>query len=163
MSQQERFDAALTVSPLTTLVRGVIEWAFPAQSWADLHAEFAPGCQTRKLSIDAVCSLMAPVVAGSRRSVFAAFQADQALETPAITASHQALYGKLGRMAPQFSCALVRTSAQRLAPLLKVAGCQGLPGWNGYRIRMVDGTQPNESEHRLEVLRGCERPDCLVA
>jgi Transposase DDE domain len=153
MSQSVGFDAAMTVSPLTTLVRGVLELVFPAQSWADLHAEFAPGCQARKLSIAAVCSLMVQVVAGSRRSVFAAFQADQALRTPAITASYQALYGKLGRMAPEFSCALVRSSAQRLAPVLQAGGCKGLPGWKGYRIRMIDGTQPNGSEHRLEVLR----------
>ena len=56
-------------------------------------------------------------------------------------------------MAPPFSCALVRSSAQRLAPLLKAAGCQGLPGWKGDRIRRVDGTQPNGSAHRLKVLR----------
>jgi hypothetical protein len=96
---------------------------------------------------------MVQVVAGSRRSVFAAFQADQASATPAITASYQALYGKLGRMPVEFSCALVRSSAQRLDPLLQAAGRHSLPGWKGYRIRMVDGTLPNGSEHRLEVLR----------
>ena len=50
MSQHDGFDAARTVSPLTTLVRGVIEWGFPARSWTDLHAEFAAGCRTRKLT-----------------------------------------------------------------------------------------------------------------
>lgn len=153
MSQSQGFDAAMTVSPLTTLVRGVVEWVFPAQSWTELHVQCAPQCRTRKLGIDAVCSLLVQVVAGSRRSVFAAFQADQAEEAPTITSSSQALYGKLGRMPPDFSCALVRASAQRLAPLLKEAGRKGLPGWKGYRVRMVDGTQPNGSEHRLEVLR----------
>lgn len=147
------FEAALTVSPLATLVRGVIEWAFPGRSWSRLHEDVAAGHQMRKLCIDSVCALMVQVVAGSRRSVFAAFQADQTRPTPTIAASYQALYGKLKRMPPEFSCALVRESAQRLGPLLQQAGHQHLPGWKGYRIRMVDGTQPNGSEHRLEVLR----------
>lgn len=153
MSQQPGLDAAITVSPMTTLVRGLIEWMFPGRTWTQLHDELAPRCRTRTLSIDAICSLMVQVVAGSRRSVFAAFQADQSVGTPTIEASYQALYGKLGRMVPEFSCGLVRASAERLAPLMKMAGCQGLPGWKGYRIRMIDGTQPNGSEHRLEVLR----------
>lgn len=153
MSQQGSFDAAMTVSPMTTLVRGLIEWMFPGASWTRLHGQLAPQCRTRTLSIDAVCLLMVQVVAGSRRSVFAAFQADQARGTPTIEASYQALYGKLGRMVPEFSCGLVRASAQRLSRLMKVAGCPGLPGWKGYRIRMIDGTQPDGSEHRLEVLR----------
>jgi hypothetical protein len=153
MAKFPSFDAALTVSPMTTLVRGLLEWVFPGASWTRLHAELAPQCRTRSLSIDAICSLMVEVVAGARRSVFAAFQADQALATPKIEASYQALYGKLGRMLPEFSCGLVRTSAERLVPLMKAAGCPGFPGWKGYRLRMIDGTQPNGSEHRLGVLR----------
>lgn len=153
MSQLEGFDAAITVSPFTTLVRGVIDWMFPGSAWTRLHEDLAPQCRTRSLSIDAVCSLMVQVVSGSRRSVFASFTADQSRGTPTIEASYQALYGKLGRMAPEFSCGLVRASAQRLTSLMKVAGCEELPGWKGYRIRMIDGTQPNGSEHRLEVLR----------
>jgi hypothetical protein len=96
---------------------------------------------------------MVEVVAGARRSLFAAFKADQAGTDPTITATYQAVYGRVGRMAPAFSCALVRKSAERCSTLLKSSGDQYLPGWKGFQIRIIDGTQPDGSEHRLKVLR----------
>lgn len=147
-------DAAELVSPLTTLVRGVIEWVFPSSSWDDLHSQTTTGCQTRKLTIASLAELMVQVVAGARRSVFAAFTADQALPTPAIEATFQAVYGRLGRLSPEFSCRLVSVSAEQCGSLLKAADRQHLDGWEEFRIRIIDGTQPDGSEHRLKVLRG---------
>lgn len=149
----DRMELVAQISPLTTLVRGVVEWMFPGSSWDELHSQTAPHCKTRKLTIASVSTLMVQVVAGARRSLFAAFTADQTSATPIITASYQAVYGRIGRMAPEFSCALVRESARRCSPLWSLSGGAYVPGWKGFRVRIIDGTQPDGSEHRLKVLR----------
>jgi hypothetical protein len=46
--------------------------------------------------------LMLAVVTGVRGSVFAAFQADQASDSPSITATASALYAKYGRIDPRY-------------------------------------------------------------
>ncbi len=154
MDARTGFATARVVSPLTTLVRGVLEWTFPGESFAEIFAAHAGGGYTRKLTVGAVVWLLLRVVSGVRRSVFAAFQADQAGPCPSIGASFQALYAKVGRTAPAFAAALVRHSAARLGPLLQAAGCRTeLAGWRGYRIRVVDGTDLDGTEHRLGVLR----------
>lgn len=149
----DRMELAAQISPLTTLVRGIIEWMFPGRAWDDLHTQCVPHCRTRKLTISSLATLMVQVVAGARRSLFAAFTADQASPAPIITASYQAVYGRIGRMAPEFSCALVRESAQRCGPLWRLSGAPFVAGWKGFRVRIIDGTQPDGSEHRLKVLR----------
>jgi Transposase DDE domain len=166
MQARDRFDAAVMISPLAVLVRGVLEWAFPQGAYAALFEQHAPGQWTRKLTIDSLVGLMVQVVSGTRKSVFAAFVADQNQPTPTITTSFQALYGKLGRLAPAFSTALVSQSAERLQPLLEAAGCTRCPGWETYRVRILDGTDLAGTEHRLEVLRGIKSaglPGRLVA
>jgi hypothetical protein len=152
MHSSERMEAGLLVSPLTVLVRGVLEWVFP-QGFTDLFLKHARGKWTRKLTINTIVGLMIKVVSGARKSVFAAFQADQSAPLPSIGATHQALYGKLGRVSREFSEALVQTSAERLQPLLQAAGCRWYPGWRGYRVRILDGTDAAGTEHRLKVLR----------
>jgi hypothetical protein len=149
----DRIELAAEISPLTTLVRGVIEWMFPGSAWDELHTQSTSHCRTRKLTIAGVATLMVQVVSGARRSLFAAFTADQASPAPLVTATYQAVYGRIGRMAPEFSCALVRESAQRCGPLWTLNGEPTVPGWKGFRVRIVDGTQPDGSEHRLKVLR----------
>lgn len=145
---------ALVVSPLTVLVRGVLEWTFPGDAVERLFAQHADAQYTRKLTIDSVFWLLLQVVAGSRRSVFAAFQADQSQPAPTINASSQALYGKVGRTQPTFAAALVRHAAGRLRPLLHAAGASAVAGWTRYQVRILDGTDLDGTEHRLGVLRG---------
>lgn len=153
MSTTTDWEAALLVSPLTVLVRGVLEWALPATSLTALFEEHAPQQQTRKLTIDALVGLFLQVVAGSRRSVFAAFQADQANDTPTIPTTVQALYAKAGRTEPAFAAALVRHTAERLRLLLDQAPVDGRPDCPGFEVRVWDGTDLGGTEHRLKVLR----------
>lgn len=153
MTPAQRMTAAQEVSPLSVLVRGVLEWAFPPGSWQTLLTQTAPAQVTRKLTISAITWLMIQVVSGARRSVHAAYQADQALPQPTLDASFQALYTKLGRLNPTFSAAAVRASAERLNPVLHAAGRTEFPGWTGYQVRFLDGTDLDGTEHRLKVLR----------
>jgi len=146
------WEAALVVSPLTVLVRGVLEWALPPSALAALFEEHAPRQQTRQITVEALVGLLLQVVAGARRSVFAAFQADRADAAPTITASFQALYAKAGRTEPAFAAALVRRTAERLAPLMDRPG-GGAPDCPGFAVRVWDGTDLGGTEHRLKVLR----------
>lgn len=153
MPALDRMDAAVEVSPVTVLVRGILEWAFPDECLQALY-EQAPRCWTRTLTIQALFWLIIDVVAGAKNAVFAAYQADQARDEPTITVSHQAVYDKLGRMPHEFGSLLVRASAQRLAPLLAHAQPRHFLGLKKHRIRIVDGTDLGGTEHRLAVLRG---------
>lgn len=145
-------DAAVKVSPLTVLVRGVLEWMLPAERLQALH-EQAPRGWTRSLTIESLFWLIVEVVSGAKSSIFAAYQADQAEEKPTITVSHQAVYDKLGCMSPEFGTLLVRESAARLQPLLARSQPRHYPGLKSYRIIVIDGTDLGGSEHRLAVLR----------
>jgi hypothetical protein len=145
-------DVAAEISPLTVLVRGVLEWALPDDRLRALY-EQAPRCWTRSLTIQALFWLVIEVVSGVRNAVFAAYQADQARANPTITVSSQAVYDKLGRMPKEFGTSLVRESAARLQPLLAQAQPRHYPGLKRYRILVIDGTDLGGTEHRLAVLR----------
>jgi Transposase DDE domain len=154
MSTQSRMGIAIEVSPLTVLVRGVLEWACPGPFFDNLFdREARPKQWTRKLNISAITWLMLTVVSGARRSVFAAFQADQASAAPTILASAAALYAKYGRIDPAYTTAVVRESGRRMQALLNDAGVKERFGWEGYRITILDGTDLAGTEHRLKPLR----------
>jgi hypothetical protein len=154
MPTPPRIDTAIEVSPLTVLVRGVLEWACPHAFLEDLFdRECRPRQWNRQLTISAITWLMLAVVAGVRRSVFAAFQADQAADTPTITATAAALYAKYGRLDPRYTTAVVRESARRMNDVMTAAGVQEPFGWEGDRVTIRDGTDLNGTEHRLKPLR----------
>src|SRR3954454_5143495 len=119
MSTSTGMDTAIHVSPLTVLVRGVLEWACPQSFFEELFdRECRPKQWNRKLAIAAIAWLMLAVVAGVRRSVFAAFQADRASHAPTIASSAAALYAKYGRINPRYTTAVVRESARRMNDLM---------------------------------------------
>jgi hypothetical protein len=154
MPTQPRIDTAIEVSPLTVLVRGVLEWACPQSFFEELFdRQCRPKQWNRKLTISAIAWLMLAVVAGVRRSVFAAFQADQASDAPTIIATASALYAKYGRIDPRFTTAVVRESGRRMSDLLRAVGVKEPFGWEGYRIIILDGTDQGGTEHRLKPLR----------
>lgn len=138
--------------PLGVLVRGTLEWLVDGVALEHLFQEKAPEQYTRELTITALVGLLIQVSAGTRASVFAAYKADQASSAPTITASYQALYGKLGRTNPAASEALVRFSATKLEPLLRAlpTAAEVMPG---YRLRILDGNVLAGTDHRLQPLR----------
>ena len=155
LTAQQKVEAATELSPLTTLVLGVLYWIFPAGVLKTLYQHHAPGQWERKLTVAAITWLLLDVVTGVRRSVHAAYQADVRSKARTIEASYQALYQKYGRLAPDYGTAVVRASAQRCVLLLAAAltTVPELFGWEGYRVRVIDGTDLDGTEHRLGVLR----------
>jgi hypothetical protein len=155
MSTPTGMETAIHVSPLTVLVRGVLEWACPQSFFEELFdRECRPKQWNRKLTISAIAWLMLTVVSGVRRSVFAAFQADQASDSPTILATASALYAKYGRIDPRYTTAVIRESGRRMSRLLRAAGVTEPFGWEGYRLVVLDGTDLAGTEHRLKPLRG---------
>src|SRR6266403_3291971 len=104
--------------PLAVMVRGTLEWLLDEPTLEKLFQEHAPEHYTRELTIAALVRLVIQVAAGIRSSVFAAYKADQALDEPSIATSYQAVYGKLGRLQPAVSEAVVRDGAERCRRLL---------------------------------------------
>jgi hypothetical protein len=97
--------------------------------------------------------LIIQVSTGVRRSVYAAYVADQATANPTIEATFQALYGKLGRLQPAVSEAVVCYSAERCGLLLDSAPPARNEPLPDYRMRVLDGNVLTGTDHRLKALR----------
>ena len=139
--------------PLGVMVRGAVEWLLDEATLEQLFQQHAGEQYTRELTIAALVGLLIQVSAGTRRSVHAAYKADQASNDPTITTSYQAVYGKLGRIGPAVSEAVVRYSAERCAQLLALMPQVRAEPLPGYRLRILDGNVLAGSEHRLTPLR----------
>ncbi|MBX6311768.1 MAG: hypothetical protein IRY99_02425 [Isosphaeraceae bacterium] len=149
-------------APVALLAQSALARALPAEVVEALFAKYGNGGYTHKLTMSTVVDLLLQVIAGRKRSVFAAFRA--ASSTDGVTA--QALDRKLGRVAPAFACARIKDSARRLRPAVeRHHPPRPSSVLAGYRVRVLDGTQPDGSEHRLGVLRqvaACGLPCRLV-
>jgi hypothetical protein len=139
--------------PLGVMVRGTLQWMLDEPTLETLFQENAPEQYTRALTLGVLVNLLIQVSAGTRASLYAAYQADQAEAEPTISTSYQAVYGKLGRLNPAVSAAVVRHSATRCGQLLGLmphARAEPLPG---YRLRILDGNVLAGTDHRLTPLR----------
>jgi hypothetical protein len=140
--------AAERVSPLTVLVRGAVErWLAPS-ILQEIAQQTGMNGYERKVTLQALFAIMLDAVMGMQPTVHAAAVARREQWNGSV----QALYTKLARVDPQFSMGLVAHTAAGLGPLLKStlprrqtfpAGC----------VKLLDGTMPEGSEHRLGVLR----------
>ena len=117
--------------PLGVMVRGTLEWMLDEPTLEKLFEQHAPDQYTRELTIAALVGLLIQVSAGIRASVHAAYKADQAEQQPTITTTYQAVYGKLGRLQPAVSEAVVRHSASAVANCWT---CCPRPGANRCRV-----------------------------
>jgi Transposase DDE domain len=139
--------------PLGLLVRVLLERLFHGPAWLPLFGPPTPHTQARADALQALAQLMIQVSAGSRASLFAAYQADQASDAPTINTTASALYEKLGHISPDWSASLVRFSAVQLQPLLELLPPAHPPRWAGGRTRILDGNALAKTDHRLEVTR----------
>jgi len=139
--------------PLGVMVRGTLEWLLDEPTLGQLFQQHAPEQYTRELTLGALVGLCIQVAAGMRASVFAAYKADQAAAQPTIATTYQAVYGKLGRLNPAVSEAVVRHSAQRCAEVLATLPRARAEPLRGYRMRVLDGNVLAGTEHRLTALR----------
>ncbi len=129
------------------MARTALEHALPARWIDEVFDEHRQRQYSRELLFSTVVELMTLVSLGLRPSLHAA--ARQMRTLPVTLA---ALYDKVNRTEPAVLRALVRGSAERLAPVAAAVGSgTTLPGW---QLRVLDGNHLPASEKRLAPLRG---------
>ncbi len=143
------FERFVNGSPVTVMVRGVLEHALPAEDIDQLFADTAEHQYTRELLFSALVDLMGEVVCRIRPSVHAGYQADPAR----FGVSLRAVYDKLEHTEPAVSAALVAHTARKLVPVIQRLGGGLSPLLRGYRVRILDGNHLGGTEHRLKELR----------
>jgi hypothetical protein len=143
------FERFMNGSPVTVMLRGILEHALPAKDIDQLFTETAEQQYTRELLFSSVVDLMGEVVCRIRPSVHASYQAGPTK----FGVSLRAVYDKLEHTEPGVSAALVAHTARKLAPVIERLGGGVPPLLRGYRVRIVDGNHLAGTEHRLKDLR----------
>ena len=121
------FSQFVEATPVTVMVRGIMERIFQPQALDKLFESHAIKQYTRELLFSNVVSLMSLVVSGIHPSVSEAYKALK----KDLGVSRPALYGKLNGMELDVSQALVRYSGANLKSViaeLEVPKTQLLPG-----------------------------------
>ena len=149
MALGEVFQRFVDQSPVSVMVRGLIERLLDPQQLDEWFEGSVEKQYTRELLFSSVFDIMSQVVCGTRPSVHAAYQATEA----GIGVSITSLYNKLNAMEPRTSAALVRYAAAQAAPLIEqLGGTLGAP-LPGLRVKLLDGNCIEASEHRIAALR----------
>jgi hypothetical protein len=144
------FDRFVKETPVSVMARAAMEHALAPAALDALFEEHADKQYTRELLFSSVVDLMGVVVSKVAPSVHAAYQA--VAET--LPVSITSVYNKVNRMEPDVTGALVRHTAERLAPVIKSMGGEMPELLPGYRVRIVDGNHLAATERRLKVLHG---------
>jgi IS4 transposase len=143
------FDRFARFSPVTVMMRGILEYTFPASRLDALFREHASEQYEDELLFSTVVNTLALAVNGVRKSVNSAYLACREDFTVSVTA----LYDKLQGIEPQVAQALVRESSARLAPVIKELRA-ALPALlPGYYTKILDGNHLTGTEHRLKETR----------
>lgn len=149
MLLSKQFDRFVEKSPVSVMVRGVLERAFSPERLDRIFEEAAERQYTRDLLFSTLVRLMSEVVLGVSRSVYAAYQ-DTEEEIPVSVTS---VYNKLNGVETAVSAELVCDSARQLGPIISRMGGAAAELLPGYRIRILDGNHLSGTEHRLKPLR----------
>jgi len=145
----KRFEAFVEQSPVSVMVRAVLERAFDPRRLDALFEATAEKGYTRELLFSTLVRLMSEVVLGVSPSVHAAYQ--DAAEPLGVSVT--AVYDKLAGLEPPVAAALVRDSAQQLAPVIACLQDEAVGLLPGYRVLILDGNHLAGTEHRLKELR----------
>jgi hypothetical protein len=143
------FERFVAKSPVSVMVRGVLEKALdPARVDALLEGT-AESQYTRDLFFSTLVRLMSEVVLGVAPSVRVAYlEAEEKLPV-----SITAVYDKLQGVETAVSAALVRDSSEQLHPLIRRLRGRAARLLPGYSIRILDGNHLTGTEHRIQELR----------
>lgn len=143
------FERFAKKSPVSVMLRGTLEYAFPPDRLDELFREHAVEQYEDELLFSSVVSVLGLAVMGNRKSVHSAYLSVQ----EEFDVSVAALYDKLKGVETQVSQALVRESAGRLRPLVTEMRGQAAPLLAGYRTRILDGNHLAATERRVQETR----------
>lgn len=142
------FDRFVEHSPVSVMVRGLMERVFAPEKLDALFEATAQVQYTRELLFSNLVDMMSLVVCAIYPSVNAAYRA----KAKELGVSRTAVYDKLNGVELTVSEAMVRESAREMATLIETME-RGVSDWvEGYQTRIADGTCMAGTDHRLEVL-----------
>lgn len=149
MSLPTIFEKFVRKSPVTVMMRGILERVMSPDKLDQLFEQTAQKQYTRELLFSEVVDLMMPVVTGRRPSVHASYQAKE----EELVVSCTSVYNKINGLEPNVSAELIRNCAAQFEPLFKELGSNQSELLPGYRVKICDGNALSGTEHRLLVLR----------
>lgn len=149
MSFTQVFQRFSEFTPVTVMVRAILENVFARKSLDELFVQTAQQQRAGQLLFSSVVDLMSLVVCGTRRSIHDAYQ--NAREE--FTVSIRSVYNKLDGTEPSVSRELVRRPADRLQRLIRQMKATRPSLLPGYRVKIVDGNHFPGTDHRLKETR----------
>lgn len=145
----KHFSRFVEESPISVMMRGIVEYAFDSTRLDDLFEKTAEEQYTRELRFSTIADLMSEVVFSISPSIGAAYQANR----QEMTVSRKSVYNKLNGIEPRISAALVHDSVTRFSPVIEKLQATLPPLLRGYRTKILDGNHFSATEHRLGELR----------
>lgn len=143
------FERFVKYSPISVMVRGLMERVLAPETINRIFEENASSQYTKELLFSSLVELMSLVVCGIYPSVSAAYRE----KAEQMNVSRTAVYDKLNGVETNVSSAIVRETAVPLANLIEFVGGKSPQLLNGYKIRILDGNCLEKTDHRLEILR----------
>jgi len=138
------FENFVESSPVSVMMRGIIENLFHPERLDRLFEENAVTQYTRTLPFSTVAELMGEVVFNVSPSIGASLKT----RVDCLPVSTRAFYLKLNGIEPEVAAVLVRDAAKRLSPVIRKLGVR-TPLLPGYNVRILDGNHFAATEHRL--------------
>jgi hypothetical protein len=143
------FDRFAQYSPVTVMMRGIMEYVVPPERLDEIFRSEAEQQYEDELLFSAAVNVLALAVTGVRKSVNDAYQAEREnLEVSVVS-----IYNKLKGTEPQVSRAIVRDTAVRLTPVIDALKTREAPLLAGYRVKILDGNHLAATEHRIQETR----------
>lgn len=147
--KSELFSLFAKERPIAVMTQMTLSHLLDVGSLDRLFADNAESQYERTLPFSGLSQLTASVVLGKYRSVNAAWKRMQ----ERLGVSVAATYGKLQRIEPGLSQALVRYSYEQTLAVREAFGVEPWHDIAGYEIRILDGNHLSGTEHRLKETR----------
>jgi predicted DNA-binding protein YlxM (UPF0122 family) len=141
------FERFVEKSPITVIIRAMMEVVFVDNELDDLFNQTAQTGYTRELLFSTLVKMMTEVVCSTSQSIGSVYK-EMATE---IGVSKTAVYDKLNRLEPRVSQALVRAIASKLEVIINTVGINIPSLLPNYKVKILDGNALGATEHRLAV------------
>lgn len=143
------FQRFATERPVSVMVQMTLSHLLDADSVNQLFADHAQVQYERSLTFSTLTDLVSSVVLGKNASVHAGFKKMK----DRLGVSIAATYGKLDRVEPELSQALVRYSYRQAVEVQQSLGGVARHVIAGYETQYLDGNHLSGTEHRLKETR----------
>ena len=129
------FDRFIEASPVSVMLRGLLEKVFRAERIDKIFEQQAQAQYTRELLFSDLVNLLSLVVCGIHPSINAAYKA----KANEINVTRNAIYAKLTGVETAVSAALLRETAGELSELVRQTGGRAPALLENYQVRILDG------------------------